>query len=300
MLPAWLPNFIDKIFLRDLAASLVFIVILLVLRSLIRHGILKRDDFSPDVKRRWLINLRNVVLVVFMLGMALIWANEIETLAVSLVAIAAAIVLATKEMILCMMGAIYRTSTHAYSVGDRIEIAGLKGQVIDINLLSTTLLESSQAVARKGTVGRGITFPNSLVLSQPVFNETMLGSYVLHTVHVNINRGEDWQGGESAMLAEARAVVEEYAADLAKHARELQRGQALESAALEPRLRLSLDDRESVGLHLQLPVPLGQRARIEQRILRAFLGAVPCGPAPAPDEGTEPALPAAPDPAPTA
>ncbi|GLS03341.1 hypothetical protein GCM10007860_04840 [Chitiniphilus shinanonensis] len=279
MLPAWLPNFIDKVFLRDLAASLVFIVILLVLRSLIRHGILKRDDFGPDVKRRWLVNLRNVVLVLFMVGMALIWANEIETLAVSLVAIAAAIVLATKEMILCMMGAIYRTSTHAYSVGDRVEIAGLKGQVIDINLLSTTLLESSQAVARKGTVGRGITFPNSLILSQPVFNETMLGSYVLHTVHVSINRGEDWQAGEAAMLAEAREIVEEYADDLAKHARELQRGQALESAALEPRLRLSLDDRESVGLHLQLPVPLGQRARIEQRILRAFLGAVPCGPA---------------------
>ncbi|UXY14387.1 mechanosensitive ion channel family protein [Chitiniphilus purpureus] len=272
-MPAWLPDFIDKMFLRDLAASLIFLVALLVLRSLTRHAILKRDDFGPEVKLRWLVNLRNGTLVVAMIGMVLIWAKEIETLAVSLVAIAAAIVLATREIILCMIGAIYRTSTHAYAVGDRIEINGLRGQVIDINLLSTTLIESSQVVARKGTVGRGITFPNSLVLSHPVFNETMLGSYVMHTVHVNLNRGEDWAAAEHAMLEAAHAVVAEYADDLDKHARELQRGQALESAALEPRLLLSLDDREAVSLHLQLPVPLGQRARIEQRILRAVLAA---------------------------
>ncbi|HSC81140.1 MAG TPA: mechanosensitive ion channel family protein [Chitinolyticbacter sp.] len=271
MLVQWLPDFIDRAFVRDLAASLIFLLILMVLRSLIRHAILKREDLGPEIKRRWLITLRNTGLVLFMLGMALIWANEIETLAVSLVAIAAAIVLATKEMILCVMGSIYRTSTHAYTIGDRIEISGLKGQVIDTNVLSTTLIESSQAMAHKGTVGRGITFPNSLLLSQPIYNETMLGSYVIHTLHLEIGRNADWQGAEAALLAAAQTVVANYSDDLQQHARELQRGFGLEAPTLEPRIKITLDDRESIGLHLQLPAPLGQRSRVEQQILREFL-----------------------------
>lgn len=288
MLVQWLPDFVDKVFLRDLAASTIFLVILMVLRTLIRHAVLKRADLGPEVKRRWLVTLRNSWLVIFMLGMALIWANEIETLAVSLVAIAAAIVLATKEMILCLMGSIYRTSTHAYTVGDRIEINGLKGQVIDTNVLSTTLVESSQAMANKGTVGRGITFPNSMLLSQPVYNETMLGSYVMHTLHIDIGRSADWEGAEQALLTAAQAVVASYSEDLSQHARELQRGFGLEAPTLEPRIKITLDDRESIGLHLQLPAPLGQRARVEQQILREFLRATsPAHAAPQPDADAE-------------
>ncbi|WP_255990328.1 mechanosensitive ion channel family protein [Chitinolyticbacter albus] len=277
MLAPWLPDFIDRAFVRDLAASLIFLLILMVLRSLIRHAILKREDLGHEVKRRWLVTLRNSGLVVFMVGMALIWANEIETLAVSLVAIAAAIVLATKEMILCLMGSIYRTSTHAYTIGDRIEIHGLKGQVIDTNVLSTTLIESSQAMANKGTVGRGITFPNSLLLSQPVYNETMLGSYVIQTLHIDIGRDADWQRAETALLEAAHHVIAEYRDDLAQHARELQRGFGLDAPAIEPRIKIALDDRESIGLHLQLPAPLGQRSKVEQHILRAFLTATSPG-----------------------
>ncbi|AOY02148.1 hypothetical protein BJP62_01170 [Jeongeupia sp. USM3] len=261
----------DRAFIRDAAVSLIFISVLLLVRALVRRAILSRRDMSAELKRRWLVTLRNVALVVFVLAMALIWANEIETLAVSLVAIAAAIVLATKEMILCGMGSIYRSSSNAFSVGDRIEISGLRGLVIDTNLLCTTLHESSQVQTHKGTVGRAVTFPNSLLLSQPLFNETALGQYVIQTVHVSIDRQTDWQHAETLLLASANAIVADYADDLKHHARQLERSYAVETPTLEPRLRMSLEDREDISLHLQLPAPLGQRATIEQRILRELL-----------------------------
>lgn len=270
MLSSWLPDFVDADFLRSALASLVFFLVLMTIRTLMRRAMLRRSDVETEVRQRWLTTLRNTIVVVFFLGMALIWSSQIETLAVSLVAIAAAIVLATREMILCLMGTIYRSSSRAYSVGDRIEINGLKGQVIDLNLLSTTLLESSQ-VRRKGTVGRVLTFPNSLLLTQPVCNETMLGHYVVHTLQVSFKREDDWETAEAALLAAANAEVQEYAKDLARHARELQRSYGLEAPALVPRLHVALDERESVNLYLQLPVPLMRRGQIEQRILRACL-----------------------------
>ncbi|BCL75451.1 membrane protein [Jeongeupia sp. HS-3] len=267
----WLPTFIDRVFIRDAAVSLIFIMTLLLVRTLVRRAILGRRDMSAELKRRWLVTLRNTILVIFVLAMALIWANEIETLAVSLVAIAAAIVLATKEMILCGMGSIYRTSSNAYSVGDRIEISGLRGLVIDTNLLCTTIHESSQVQAHKGTVGRAVTFPNSLLLSQPLYNETALGQYVIQTIHISIDREADWQRAETLLLNCAFDIVADYADDLKQHARQLERSYALESPTLEPRLRISLEEREDITLHLQLPVPLGQRAIIEQRLLRELL-----------------------------
>ncbi len=274
MLSAWLPDFIDASFIRNLLVSFIFFGILMLIRGVARRAMLKRTGVAATVRQRWLASLRNVIAVVFFLGMALIWASEIETLAVSLVAIAAAIVLATREMILCIMGSIYRSSTDAYGVGDRIEVQSLKGLVIDSDMFSTTLIESMQAVGSKSTVGRVVTFPNSLLLSNPVWNETRLGHYVLHNIHVNISRGEDWLAAEKALLEAANQEIEKYSQDLSRHARELQRGHGLESPALEPRVVINLDHREDIGLHLQLAVPLGQRAQIEQRILRTALTTV--------------------------
>lgn len=271
MLKNYLPDFVDKALLHDLIASLVLIGLLLLLRSSARHAILRREDLHPDVKRRWLITLRNSVLLLLLIGLALIWANEIEAVAVSMVAIAAAIVIANKELIMCMLGSIYRTSTHAYQAGDRIELRGLKGQVLDTSLLSTTLLESSHAGSSKGTVGRTITIPNSVLLTEPVFNETKLGSYVIHTIHVALPRDADWEKGETVLLDAAKRLVATYQEDLERHRREIEQSFALESPSLTPRVRLTLDDHETITLHLQMPVALGDRSRTEQEILRHFL-----------------------------
>ncbi|XZG68982.1 mechanosensitive ion channel domain-containing protein [Chitinibacteraceae bacterium HSL-7] len=267
-LPATLPHFSES---RDLIASALFIVILLTARALVRRSIIRRDDLGVETKRRWLVSLRNTVIVLLLVGMTMIWAKEIQTLAVSLVAIAAAIVLATKEMILCMMGSIYRTSTHAYSVGDRIEVAGFRGQVIDTNLLSTALLESSHG---RGTVARRLAFPNSLLLSNAVYNETALGQFVMHSIALSVERSADWEQAEHVLMEAALDQMSAYRDELAHHALQLARNAGLEAPAAEPRIRITLTDREAIDLQLQLPVPLGQRAVIEQRIVRAFLTGV--------------------------
>lgn len=271
LVAAWLPMLADRALIRDAIISAVFIVALMICRSLVRSAILSRHDLGPEVRRRWLVYLRNAALVVFAIGMVFIWGHEIQTFAVSLVAIAAAIVLATKEMILCMLGSIYRTSSNAFTVGDRIEVGGIRGQVIDMNLVSTTLMESSHASSHQGTVGRGVTVPNSLLLSQPVYNESMLGEYVLQTIHVAILRSDDWVKAEAVLMEAGQQIAAEYSLDLSRHARELERRYALESPMVEPRVRISLDQYEEIGLQLQIAVPLGQRAKIEQRVLRMFL-----------------------------
>ncbi|WP_410497851.1 mechanosensitive ion channel domain-containing protein [Chitinibacter sp. S2-10] len=266
-----LPSAVDKPTQHDVAATLLFVILLVIARWLVRRSVIKRNDLSVEVKRRWLVTLRNMWLLLFIAGLLFIWGRELQTLAVSLVAIAAALVLATKEMIMCMMGSIYRTSTHAFSVGDRIEFNKLKGQVIDTNILSFTLTESSYASAQQGTVGRVITIPNSLLLGNPVFNETRLGTFVMHTVHVSIARESDWQRAEAILLSAGHQALAEYADELAAHVNEQTQLQIFNTVIMEPRVRIDLEDIESIAFQLQLPVPLGRRAKVEQDVLREFL-----------------------------
>ena len=266
-----LPFLLDRNLLRDLVLTALLLAGMLTLRAGVRKAIMHREDFNVETKRRWLVSLRNIILVLTSLGMVLIWGQEIQTFAVSLVAVAAAFVLATKEVILCMLGSVYRTSSRLYEIGDRVEIAGIKGQVIDVNLISTTLIESSRAENHKGTVGRGIKIPNSMLFSNPVYNETMMGHFAIQTIHIYIERDADWQLAESILLESGREMIAEYADDLLQHAKDIASDYIIDTPLQEPRVRIILDDIDSIGLQLQLPAPLGLRAKIEQRILRRFL-----------------------------
>ena len=184
-------NQLSNNLIRDAVITILFFLTLLGLRAGIRRAILSRESLDSAYKLRLLATVRNLALLIFLMGIPLIWGNEIQNFAVSMVAMAAACVLATKEAILCILGAIYRTSGNLYKIGDRIEITGIRGQIIDMSLLSTTLIESSQACAN-GTVGRCITIPNSLLFNQALYNETVLGGrFATQIVHISIERDDD-------------------------------------------------------------------------------------------------------------
>src|SRR5690606_32112227 len=66
---------------------------------------------------------------------------ELRTVAISIVAIAVAFVVATKELILCITGSILKMASRSFVIGDRIQVKDFRGDVIDQNLLATTILE---------------------------------------------------------------------------------------------------------------------------------------------------------------
>ena len=262
---------LSRSLIRDGVITILFFLTIYGLRTALRKAILSRDSMDTEFKLRMVVTIRNVSLLIFLLGIPMIWGHEIENFAVSIMAMAAACVLATKEVLLCILGAIYRTSINLYKTGDRIEIVGIRGQIIDMNLLSTTLLESSQA-SLNGTVGRSITIPNSLLFTEAVYNETMLGGrFATQIVHISIERDDDWMMAEKILLESGNNIVAEYAGELALHTQKMTRGYALQAPLQHAQVRMLLDNIHHLSLHLQLPAPLGHRARIEQRVLREFL-----------------------------
>src|SRR5690606_4841384 len=110
-----------EMFIRYGLSTSLLVLILVIVRLGIQHSLFRSTELSVEAQRRWAINLRNVLLFLFILGMIFIWAPQLQTFAVSVFAVAVAFVLATKELIDCLSGSGLRMLTKAYTLGDRIE-----------------------------------------------------------------------------------------------------------------------------------------------------------------------------------
>lgn len=171
----------------EAAESVAAVAALLLARALLLNIHFRRHpDFGIESKRRFLVASRNITLLLVLFSLAFIWSAQIQTLALSMFAVAAAVVVATKELIMCLSGSILRSATQQYSVGDYIEINGLRGRVVDINLLNTLMMQVGPNPLVGQLAGTTVSFPNSLLLSHPVRRDNILGDYVIHTVEIPV------------------------------------------------------------------------------------------------------------------
>lgn len=263
--------FENSFHLQQLISSCVLIIALILGRWLMLARLRAADGMSSDIRRRWNAQVRNVVLLLFLLGMTMIWGAELRTLALSVVAIAAAIVIATKELIMCVSGTILKASGKSFQIGDRIEIGAYRGDVVDQTLLTTTILEVGPGNTIHQHSGRTVVIPNSLLLSVPVINETYSDSYVLHAFSVPLSAKLNWKEAESALLDACREECKSFIAEAEEHMTRFVRNRGLQPLDVAPRVTMRLDDADQVVLLARIAVPARRKGRIEQAILRKFL-----------------------------
>lgn len=255
---------------QRLVASVVVVVTVLLVRLLVVR-VIRRTRWRSDMDRlAWLARVRWTTFFTLLGGLVMVWATQIEAVAVSAVALAAAIVIATKELILCISGGVVRIAGEAFSIGDRIEVGEVRGDVVDLGLFTTTVLEVGAGQQR---TGRSVTLPNSLFLATPVVNETHTDEFVLHSVTVPVAATEDWARAERALLAAAQHACEPHLEGARKHMERKATLHGLSPPSVEPRVLVHLPEPARRDLVLRFPTPVLLRARIEQQILRDYLHA---------------------------
>ena len=160
-------NLPAQFYSSDVLASFALVAILLAVRLLAGRALKKRQSLPPQAVRRWTANVRNLLLLIAVIGLVMIWAPQLRTFALSLTAVAVALVVATKELILCLSGSALRTFTRAYTVGDYVQIGGIRGEVIDYNLLTTRLHEFEKGEGSFIATGHEVIVPHSLLFGSP-------------------------------------------------------------------------------------------------------------------------------------
>jgi len=265
---------LDSSVVLDGLKSVILLVSLLITRMLIVRWIARNPALTMEAKRRWVVSVRNTIVFVFLVGLVVIWAHELQAFAVSLVALAAALVLATKELLLCWSGAALRVGGKVYSVGDRIQIAGYRGVVLDHDVFATKLLEIGPGQSSHLYTGRVTVFPNSLLFTNALVKENPAQDYGLYTVTVPIKAEDDWQQAEQHLLNAAKAECAPFMEEAARQMKLLEQTNLLEAPSPEPRITIQLPEPGKMHLVLRFPAPDRGRSRIEQAILRRYLAGV--------------------------
>lgn len=258
----------------DLLASLRLLLLLWIARKLVVRSIRARPELAPHNQRRLIASSRNVFLLLLIVGLVFIWAPQLRTFALSLTAVAVAIVVATKELILCLSGAVLRATTRAFAVGDWIEVGDTRGEVTDHTLLATTLQELGTGPHAYMPTGRTIVVPNSQLLTASVRNQTALRDYTYHRFAVTLDP-LPWLDGAYDMVSGIVARHYETFRDRASRAHAaLGRKTHSDLPDPAPVVRFRTSDLGKLRIEVTLFCPSQEAERLESEITLELLAAL--------------------------
>lgn len=218
--------------------------------------------------------LRNLSTILALLlipgGLLLIWSAEVHDALLALAAFAVALVVAFKELLLCLVGGLFRLAVSPYDIGDRIEINGLRGDVVDTGLLSSRLLEVGPGRVAQTSTGRMLHLPHAWLLLHPVTNASETG-FRWHEIHVRPKAGSDWRAVAKALAEIAETEHAPNRTELDAAVERLRRKVAYRPPPGTPFVFASLNDDAELELTLRYAVPSRQQRVSEDRVVRALL-----------------------------
>ncbi|MEO8025255.1 MAG: mechanosensitive ion channel domain-containing protein, partial [Bryobacteraceae bacterium] len=126
----------------------------------------------------------------------------------------AGVACALQEVIASVAGWVAVSLGNFYSTGDRVELGGIKGDVIDVSILRTTLMEVGEWVAGDLYTGRIVRVANSFVFKAPVFNYSGDFPFLWDEIVVPVRYGSDWTIARSMLRKIVDEVLTGYAAEV--------------------------------------------------------------------------------------
>jgi small-conductance mechanosensitive channel len=262
--------------LATLAARVGFL--LLLLGAVYAAGELwKRAVFKyvQETRRRHqLLLVRRIVL--FAVALAIVgiaFATEASSFATFAGLLTAGIAVAMQSVLVSIVGYFFLIGKYGLRVGDRVQIANVTGEVIDLGIVRLHLMELGP---RDGPTGRVVAFANSVVFQAAggIFKQIPGVSLAWREVDLTIPNDGDYTAIKKRLLDAAHQVLEDYREDLERQTRELRRT-SVSSDAEEARAHVQLRfSAGSIDATVRYPVPLQRAAEVEERMSRALHDAV--------------------------
>jgi len=213
---------------------------------------------------------RNVLAVVGVMVIALIWLPSGNNLLTALGILGAGLAIASQEMVGSLIAGLNIWVGNIYRVGDRVRVGEVVGDVMDISLLRTTVMEVGDWVKADQYTGRVVTVANRMVWVSPVYNYTRHWGYLWDEFTLPITYESDWQRAAEIMLEHGQRYTEEMQADAeAKLSRMLNR-YPLKETKVEPTLYFGLTD-NWIELTLRFVVDAQERRKVKGRLHRDLL-----------------------------
>lgn len=218
---------------------LVFVLVLIgFLRKLIKRRI---DDVSIRYKAQKGIEIIGYVLIVLLFLISFTF-DDVKDYTIIIGLFTAGLTFTLQELILSIAGSFYIFFVRVYKPGDRIEINGIKGDVIDIDSIYTTIMEMGEWVSSDNYSGRIVKISNAFVFKGPIKNYSMDFPFVWDELNILITFNSNIELAKKLVLTIAEEQLSEYAKNSMAKWEEMVERYYIENATIEPTIAVRLTD----------------------------------------------------------
>lgn len=168
--------------------------------------------------------------------------GSIKDFALAIGLLTAGITITLQELILSVAGSFYIFFVGVYKPGDRIEINNIKGDVIDIDSIYTTMMEIGEWVSSDNYSGRIVKLSNAFVFKGPVYNYSKDFPFVWDEFNIPIRYGSDLELAKSIVIKVASETLSEYVSNSISEWNQVVNKYYIENALVEPTLAITMTD----------------------------------------------------------
>jgi small-conductance mechanosensitive channel len=236
-----------------LLVTLTLIAVMMLLSRLLRtlaRGVTHRGERTAFWVRQ---AIHVFTALIILIGIASIWFDDPSRLAMAMGLVTAGLAFAMQRVITALAGYVLILRGKTFNVGDRIVMGGVRGDVVALGFMQTTIIEMGQPpsvqnadpamwVKARQYTGRIVTVSNAKVFDEPVFNFTREFPYLWEELTVPISYKDDRRLVERILLEVAEKHTVKIA-DLGEPAvHELERRYVMKRAQMQPRAFMRMTD----------------------------------------------------------
>lgn len=191
--------------------------------------------------------------IILVLGVLSIWFDNPTRLATALGLVTAGLAFALQQVVTAIAGYVVILRGELFTVGDRITMGGVRGDVIGLGFTTTHIFEMGQPPAEQDEspttwvrsrqpTGRVVGISNARIFDEPITNYSREFSYIWEEISVPIDYDADRDRVETILLAAAKKWTGEFVDDAAVAIRRFSSRYAIRNQSVEPKVYIRITD----------------------------------------------------------
>lgn len=220
---------------------LIWLILIFLLINWLRRYV-KRNLPENSIKFKVQKGIEIIGYVLAILVTITYFTGSIKDFGLAIGLLTAGITITLQELILSIAGSFYIFFVRVYKPGDRIEMNGIKGDVIDIDSIYTTMMEIGQWVSSDNYSGRIVKISNAFVFKGPVYNYSKDFPFVWDEFNLPIRYGSDIELAKSIVISVAQERLAEFVTKSVSNWKGVVEKYYIEDAQVDPTLAITMTD----------------------------------------------------------
>jgi small-conductance mechanosensitive channel len=232
--------------------------------------------YVHDVRRRYqFLLLRRILLwVTILIIVILTFASQLGSAVTFAGLITAGIAVAMQNVITSIVGYFFLIGKYGLRVGDRVQVAGVTGEVVDIGLVRIHMMELGGPADSQPT-GRIVAFSNSVVFQAGpgIFKQIPGTNFIWHELKLTLASETDYHQARERITQAVDSALGNYRDVIAAQRRLVERNLSTVSAAeLQPKIRLHYAS-SGIEATIRYPVEIGKASEVDDHLMRELITA---------------------------